>query len=77
MDHDGKNKKNKKKDDGKNGVIGVLAGGEVSQRYGGAIKEHFVVYDGVDNEASKTLTKGLKSISESKVHPDYEAQNLK
>jgi hypothetical protein len=57
------------------GLAGASA--EVVQRYGSAVKEHLVAYSGVDNEAGKTLTKGLKSISESKVNPEYQFQNLK
>lgn len=50
---------------------------ETVQRYGSAVKEHFVAYSGVDNETGKVLTRGLKSIAESKVNPNYEYQNLK
>lgn len=50
---------------------------EIVQRYGAAAKEHFVVYSGVDNETGEELKKGLEKISEAKVHPDYEKQNLK
>jgi hypothetical protein len=53
------------------------AGAEVVQRYGSAVKEHLVAYSGADNEAGKTLTKSLKSISESKVNPEYQSQNIK
>ncbi|MDR3343748.1 MAG: hypothetical protein LBT14_13415 [Treponema sp.] len=57
------------------GLAGAAAEGV--QRYGSANKEHVVAYGGVDNEAGKTLSKGLESISESKVHPDYQQQNIK
>jgi len=53
------------------------AASEIVQRYGSANKEHLVAYSGVDNEAGKTLTKSLKSISESKVNPEFEKTNLK
>ena len=49
---------------------------EAVQRYGSANKQHFVAYSGVDNEAGKTLVKGLKQISEQKINPDYEFQNI-
>lgn len=50
---------------------------EIVQRYGAAAKEHFVAYSGTDNETGEELKKGLKKISEEKVHPDYKKQNLK
>ncbi len=49
---------------------------ETVQRYGDAAKQHFVAYTGEDNETGKTLVKGLKSISEEKIHPDYVHQNI-
>nr|MBQ5525864.1 hypothetical protein [Succinivibrionaceae bacterium] len=57
----------------------ALAGGaaETVRRYGSAIKEHSVAYYGVDNEAGVRLTKGLKSISESKINPDFADSNIK
>lgn len=42
---------------------------EAVQRYGSAVKEHFVSYSGVDNETGKQLTKGLKQIQQSKRLP--------
>ncbi len=56
------------------GIAG--ASSEVVQRYGAAVKEHFVAYSGKDNEIGKTLTKGLKSISKEKINPDYQYQNI-
>ncbi len=53
------------------------AAAEVVQRYGSAIKEHFVAYSGMDNETGEQLKKGLKDIAGSNVNPEYEAQNLK
>ena len=53
------------------------AASEVVQRYGSAIKEHYVAYSGKDNETGEQLKKGLKDISKSKVHPDYKDSNLK
>jgi len=53
------------------------ASAEVIQRYGSAIKQHYVAYSGVDNEAGRELSKGLKSISKSKVNnKDYD-RNIK
>lgn len=49
---------------------------ETVQRYGNAAKQHYVAYSGVDNEAGKVLAKGLKQISEEKINPDYEFQNI-
>jgi hypothetical protein len=57
------------------GIAGATA--ENVQRYGSAVKEHLVAFDGVDNETGKKLTKSLKSISKQKANPDYEYQNLK
>ena len=53
------------------------AAAETIDRYGSAAKEYFVAYSGVDNENGKVLSKGLKSIAESKVNPDYITQNTK
>lgn len=53
------------------------AAAETIQRFGSAAKEHYVAYSGVDNEAGKTLHKGLKSISRSKVNPDNRDANIK
>ena len=54
-----------------------IAGGayETVQRYGAAAKEHYVAYSGQDNEAGKTLSKSLKSISKEKINSDYKYQN--
>jgi len=55
------------------------ASAETIQRFGNAAKQHFVAYTGVDNEAGKKLTKGLKSISKYAVNsdPNYAEQNIK
>lgn len=53
------------------------AAAETVQRFGSAAKQHFVAYSGIDNEAGKQLTKGLKSISEYAVNPEYAEQNIK
>ena len=53
------------------------AAAEVVQRYGEAVKEHFVAFSGADNETGMQLKRGLKAISKSKVNPEYEKQNLK
>lgn len=50
---------------------------ELVQKYGSAVKEHIVGYTGVDNETGKILTRSLKSVSKSKVNPEYAYQNLK
>lgn len=67
------------KDQNSNLLNAGFAGGsaEVVQRYGSAVKEHVVAYSGKDNEARTQLTKGLKSISNSKVNKDTKNQNLK
>ena len=50
---------------------------DVVGRYGSASKEHLVAYSGQDNEYGRTLKRGLKKTSESKVNPEYRDQNLK
>ena len=50
---------------------------EVVGRYGDAAKQHYVSYSGKDNEAGKTLKRGLKKTAESKVNPEYREQNIK
>ena len=57
------------------GIAG--ANSEIVQRYGSAIKEHFVAYSGCNNETGEVLAKGLKGISESKLNPQYVDQNIK
>ncbi len=73
MDKDEKNKQ--RKDNLLNaGIAGAAY--ETVQKYGSAVKEHYVAFSGVDNEAGKTLVKGLKQIAEEKINPDYEFQNI-
>ena len=50
------------------------AAGEAVQRFGSAVREHVAAYTGKDNGVART--KGLKSISESRVNTDYAFQNL-
>ena len=57
------------------GVVGANA--DAVDRYGSAVKEHFVAYSGLDNETGQQLAKGLKDISEHKVNPDFYDQNIK
>lgn len=81
MLYDNEDKKDKKdknyKEKSFDNVILGNAASEVVDRYGSAVKEHFVAYSGVDNEAGKQLTKGLKDISQYKVNPENEYSNLK
>ncbi|MGO5019363.1 hypothetical protein ACTQ32_02330 [Roseburia faecis] len=67
-------KKRKEEDLLNAGIAGAAY--ETVQRYGAAAKQHYVAYSGVDNEAGKTLVKGLKQIAEEKINPDYEFQNI-
>lgn len=67
-------KKRKEEDLLSAGIAGAAY--ETVQRYGAAAKQHYVAYSGVDNEAGKTLVKGLKQIAEEKINPDYEFQNI-
>lgn len=67
-------KKRKEEDLLNAGIAGAAY--ETVQRYGAAAMQHYVAYSGVDNEAGKTLVKGLKQIAEEKINPDYEFQNI-
>lgn len=55
----------------------ALSTSEVVQRFGSANAEYIKGYTGVDNETGQILAKGLKDISNGKVHPEYASQNLK
>ena len=57
------------------GLAGAQA--ETVQRYGSAVKEHFVSYSGMDNESQAQLAKGLKQIAESKVDPNNPEISIK
>ena len=50
---------------------------EVVDRFGSAVKEHIVSFSGRDNENETISKRSLKSISKSKVNPEYKKQNLK
>lgn len=67
----------KKKEDSIDLAAQAGAAKEVVQRYGSAEKGHLVAYSGKDNETGKTLKRGLKKISKSKVNPEYQEQNIK
>ena len=67
------------KDNKKNGLLNAaIVGGtyQTTQKYGDAVKQHFVAYSGRDNETGINLVKGLKDIAEGKINPDYEFQNI-
>lgn len=55
-------------------VIGTSI--DVVQRYGSAIKAHFVSYHGIDHEHGNILKRSLKGVSQSKLNPDYKSQNI-
>lgn len=67
-------KKRKQEDLLNAGVAGATY--ETVQRYGAAVKKHYVAFSGVDNENGEVLVKGLKQIAEGKINPDYEFQNI-
>lgn len=71
---DNKKKEQKSEDILNAGIAG--ASYETDQRYGDAAKQHYVAHSGVDNELGKKIAKGLKQISDEKVNPDYEYQNI-
>ena len=73
--------KEKKKEQRKEDLLNAgIAGAnyETIQRYGAAVKEHYVAYSGYDNELGNKLSRGLKDIAKnSKVNPDYKNQNIR
>lgn len=71
---DKKEKRNKNEDMLNAGLAG--ASYETVQRFGDAVKQHYVAYSGMDNEIGQALTKGLKQISQEKVNPNYKFQNI-
>lgn len=66
-------KEKRKEDIIQAGIAGATY--ETVQRFGSAVKEHVAAYSGKTNQNGKTEIKGLKHISKSKVHPDFEFQN--
>lgn len=76
LNNNTKNNKDSKNNGSINSSLAV-ASEEVIDRYGSAVKEHIVAYNGIDNENNKVLAKGLKDISKYKVDPNYEKSNLK
>lgn len=72
-----KNIKPLKKLKGLDDVALGVASHEIIGRYGDAASEFLKGYSGEITENGKVLEKGLKQISESKVHPDFKYQNLK
>lgn len=70
--------KDKKKDkDGFINAVIVGSSSETVQRFGSAVKEHIVAYEGIDHETGSQLSKGLKSVSQQKVNPDFKKTNLR
>ncbi|WP_374088434.1 hypothetical protein [Methylomicrobium lacus] len=55
----------------------ALSTSETVARYGNANAEYIKGYTGIDNETGQRFAKGLKDISEGKVHPDYAERNIK
>ena len=47
------------------------------QRYGAAIKEHLVAYDGIDHERGTAASRSLKTVAQSKVNPNDVDRNIK
>ena len=68
------NKDIKKKNIVNAAIVGATY--DATQKYGAAIKQHFVAYSGIDNETGISLVKGLKDIAEGKINLDYEFQNI-
>ena len=71
---DEKIKKQRQEDLLNAGLAGAAYG--TVQKYGSAAKQHYVAYSGVDNETGQKLAKGLKQISQEKINPEYEFQNI-
>jgi len=70
--------KKKKKDHSglTDSVVGVATTENV-ERFGRASSEYIKGYNGTVDSTGKIIRKGLKQVSESKVHPDYKYQNIK
>ncbi len=49
----------------------------IVQRYGAAIKEHLVAYDGVDPERGTVASRSLRSVSQSNVNPNDSERNIR
>ena len=50
---------------------------ETVGRFGSAVKEHLVSFSGKDRELGSETTRSLKSVSKSKVNPEYKETNIK
>ena len=50
---------------------------ETVGRFGSAVKEHLVSFSGKDRELGTETTRSLKSVSKSKVNPEYKETNIK
>lgn len=78
------NKKDKKRKNIQN-AIALNASSNITDKAGNAVKEHIVSYTGESNTYNnvtgkvdiKTLKRSLRSISKSKINPDYKNQNLR
>jgi len=58
--------------------VGIAeASAEIVQRGGEANKEFLVAFSGKDNETGQSLKNSLKSISKSKINPDYKYLNIR
>lgn len=71
-----KSKRDKSREDAVQ-IGAVLSTSETVGRYGGANSEFIKGYTGIDNETGQQFANGLKDISNQKIHPDYETQNIK
>lgn len=70
----------KKRENGAKGLQSAAFLGateDLIERHGGAVKEHIASYTGVDNELGIKYKRSLKSVSESKVNPEYKETNIK
>ncbi|MEH7525327.1 hypothetical protein V7149_18945 [Bacillus sp. JJ1503] len=70
------------KEDKKNhsGFIDSVIGSTTTEnveRFGRAASEYLKGYNGVVDESGNIVKKGLKHVSDSKVHPDFQYQNIK
>jgi len=57
--------------------VSLAANAETLGRYSEAGKQFKVAYDGIDNATRQELKKGLKSISKSRVNPEFQDTNIK
>lgn len=69
--------KKKSSVDVKSDVLSVLVNDDVTTRAGQAVNVHLSAYSGIDHRTGEQLSKGLQSIAESRINPQYKEQNIR